>query len=56
MTVFESLFCPDLHEKKGALDIELGLFDGISANTVVDVADAAREANATAINWASGDR
>ncbi len=29
---------------------------GARANTVVDVADAAREANATAINWASGDR
>ncbi|MEM1402021.1 MAG: biopolymer transporter ExbD [Pseudomonadota bacterium] len=29
---------------------------GARANTVVDVADAAREANATAINWATGDR
>lgn len=29
---------------------------GARANTVVDVADAAREAGAGAINWASGER
>ncbi|MDP5052989.1 MAG: biopolymer transporter ExbD [Congregibacter sp.] len=29
---------------------------GAKANTVVDVADAAREAGAGAVNWASGDR
>ncbi|WOJ92338.1 biopolymer transporter ExbD [Congregibacter variabilis] len=29
---------------------------GAKANTVVDVADAAREAGAGAVNWASGER
>jgi biopolymer transport protein ExbD len=29
---------------------------GATANTVVDVADAAREAGAGAVNWASGER
>jgi biopolymer transport protein ExbD len=29
---------------------------GATANTVIDVADAAREAGAGTVNWASGER
>jgi biopolymer transport protein ExbD len=36
--------------------VTMKVFKGATANTVVNVADAAREAGAGAVNWASGDR
>ena len=36
--------------------VTVKVFKGATAGTVVDVADAAREAGAGAVNWASGDR